>query len=74
MYNEGIMKKPSPRVFWTGYVIVWIAIDVYMASLIPERPLLGASAGNIIMVFINLIGTIFAIGGWVPWREDDRCT
>lgn len=71
------MKKPTAFQFFTIYglliVFAWIVAGWYLSQRgYGALEILWAMIGiNMIFVVINLIGTVFAMEGHVPWREDD---
>jgi hypothetical protein len=67
------IRRPTLKMFLLMYGIAWACLCWFLAAQIPARPLAGIIVGNLIMVAINLIGTIVAAStGWAPWRETNE--
>lgn len=62
------MRKPQERYFLTGYIAVWLSLVVWAGYEAGPTAIIGV---NLLFISINLIGTVFAMGGHVPWRDND---
>lgn len=62
------MRKPQERHFFTGYIMLWLVLVIWAGCQAGAHAVI---AINLLFVCINLIGTCFATGGHVPWRDND---
>jgi hypothetical protein len=63
--------KPTIKQFLVGYIVFWVMLATLCVAYIdPERPMIGITVSNFVMIFINTVGIIIgSTAKWYPWRD-----
>ena len=64
------MKKPTEKQFWAAYIFVFLLMQIFVATSVPEKEFLhGVIAVNVAFTLLNLLGVSLAGLSWTPWRD-----